>query len=274
MSLFQSIVLGIIQGASEFLPISSSGHLVLAPYLFGWDLDPAEAFIFDVLVQVATLLAVIVFYWADLVAILKSVFLGLAIRKPFQGQDARLGWFLVLATVPAGVSALLFKDTFEAAFSSPKFAAIFLLCTSALLILGELFGKRKKSLPSIVWYDALIIGLFQVFALFPGISRSGATISGGLLRGFDRKSSARFSFLMAVPVMLAAGTLASIDLVHNPALFDHLLVYLPGFVTAAVVGYLAIRWFISFLSSKSLYIFAIYCAVVGSLFLVRIVFSP
>ncbi|MCJ7715834.1 MAG: undecaprenyl-diphosphatase UppP [Anaerolineales bacterium] len=268
MTYLQSVVLGIIQGASEFLPISSSGHLVLAPYLFGWSIAPEEAFIFDVLVQVATLTAVIVYYWKDLLLILSSFFQGVIDRKPFRDYHSRLGWYLILATIPAGFAAILFKDTLEKAFSSPRAAAIFLICTSLFLLIAEIFGARLRKLESANWIDSFWIGIFQVFALFPGISRSGTTISGGMLRGFDRESSARFSFLMAVPVMLAAGVLAISDLIKSPELLEKLPVYMAGFITAAVIGYLAIRWFISFLSNKSLYIFSGYCGLVGILFLV------
>lgn len=268
MTYFQSFILGIIQGASEFLPISSSGHLVLAPALFGWDIHPHEAFVFDVLVQVATLIAVIIYYWHDLLRISESSFRGLIAGQPFSTSESRLGWLLILSTVPAGVAAILLKDTLEAAFSNPKSAAIFLLATSCLLTFGELIGKRIRNLPSITWIDSIIIGIFQVLALFPGISRSGSTISGGLLCNFDRKSSARFSFLMAVPIMFAAGALAIYDLLHSPLLLSRLPVYVTGFISAAIVGYLAVRWFIAYLSRQSLYLFAIYCAAVGSAFLI------
>lgn len=263
MTLFQSIILGIIQGASEFLPISSSGHLVLTPYLLGWQLDPLEAFVFDVLVQVATMAAVIVYYWKDLTAILSAVVKGILAGKPFEEKSARLGWFLVLSTIPAGLAALLFKSTFEDAFSNPHYAAIFLLVTSALLAAGELLGRRARDLADATWLDALVIGLFQVLALFPGVSRSGATITGGMVQGLNRRSAARYAFLMAVPIMLAAGVLAGIDLVQSPVLLTNLPVYLAGFLVSALVGYLAIRWFIGYLSRKSLYGFAIYCAVLG-----------
>ena len=268
MTYFQSIILGIIQGASEFLPISSSGHLVLAPYLFGWNINPREAFVFDVLVQVATLTAVIIYYWKDLIIIIKAFIQGILSKKPFIDQNSRLGWFLILATIPAGIAAVLFKDIFEDAFSNPKSAAIFLLITSLLLLIGEVFSKRNRTIESLEWLDSLIIGFFQVLALFPGISRSGSTITGGLLRKFDRSAAARFSFLMAVPVMTAAGVLALFDLFQSPDLIENIPVYITGFITAAFVGYFAIRWFIGYLSSKSLYLFAGYCAVLGLGFLV------
>lgn len=267
MTFFQSIILGIIQGASEFLPISSSGHLVLAPYLFGWEIDAQEAFVFDVLAQVATLSAVIIYYWNDLLLILKSFIQGIIHKKLLDDINSRLGCYLILATIPAGAAAVIFKETLEKSFSDPKSAAVFLLVTSLLLLLGELFGTRIRTLASLTWWDALFIGIFQVFALFPGISRSGSTITGGLLRKFDRGSSARFSFLMAVPVMSAAGVLAIIDLIQSPELFTNIPVYLVGFITSAVVGYFAIRWFIGYLSKQSLYLFAGYCAVLGLGFL-------
>jgi len=268
MTLLQSIILGIIQGASEFLPISSSGHLVLAPYVFGWDIPPQEAFIFDVLVQVATLTAVIIYFWKDLLLILKSMLRGIVNRKPFSDFYSRLGWYLILATIPAGLAAIFFKEIFEKSFSNPKAAAIFLLFTSIFLLIAEIFGSRVKSLDTVSWLDSLWIGFFQVFALFPGISRSGSTISGGMLRGFNRESSARFSFLMAVPVMSAAGVLAISDLLSAPDLLAKLPIYFAGFITAALVGYLAIRWFISYLSKKSLYLFAGYCGALGLIFLI------
>jgi len=268
MTLIQSIILGIIQGASEFLPISSSGHLVLTPYLLGWEIQQQEAFMFDVLVQFATLTAVILYYWKDLLRILRSFIRNIVSGSPFQEPDSRLGWFLLLSTVPAGAAAILFKDSFEKAFSNPRAAAFFLLITSLLLIVGELLAKKSRDLNSITWLDSLLIGIFQVFALFPGISRSGSTITGGLLRGFDRESSARYSFLMAVPVMTAAGLLAAYDLINTPILLSNLQVYAAGFITAAVVGYLAIRWFIAYLSRQSLYLFSIYCGAIGLIFLV------
>lgn len=267
MTYFQSIILGIVQGASEFLPISSSGHLVLTPFLFGWEIPAREAYIFDVLAQVATLAAVIIYYWNDLLTILKSTIADLFAGHPFRNQESRLGWLLLLSTIPAGAAALLIKDLLEASFSNPAYAAVFLLGTSGLLVIGELAGKRSRDLSTLSWLDAIIIGLFQVLALFPGISRSGSTITGGLVRNLDRRSSARYSFLMAVPVMLAAGVLATYDLVRTPLLMTNLPVYLAGFAAAAAVGYAAIRWFIAYISSRSLYLFAIYCALVGLGFL-------
>jgi undecaprenyl-diphosphatase len=263
MTVIQSIFLGIVQGITEFLPISSSGHLVIFPYLLTWEIPPIEAFIFDVLVQVATLVAVLAFFWRDFYNILQGIYHGLRSRHPFDSQSARLGWYILLASVPTGIAGILLKDTIERAFASPLATSISLFGTAILLIIAELVGKRICRLDKITWLDSLIIGFFQILALFPGISRSGAAITGGMVRDFERPSAARFSFLMAVPIMLAAGFVAVLDLLKIPNLLTILPVYLPGFIASAVTGYLVIGWLLSFLSRYSLYYFAAYCVIFG-----------
>jgi undecaprenyl-diphosphatase len=211
-------------------------------------------------VQVATLLAVIVYFARDLYDIARGFLSGLWERKPFEGNEARLGWYLILATIPASVIGLLIKSQIEKAFSSPLAVSFFLLVTAGLLIIAERAGKRTRTMEHLTWLDALWIGGFQVLALFPGVSRSGSTITGGMLRDLDRTSAARFSFLMAVPVMLAAGLVATLDLVAVPNFVSLLPTYLWGFLSAAVVGYLAIRWLLRYLTNHPLYIFSIYCS--------------
>ncbi len=267
MTLLQTILLGIIQGLTEFLPVSSSGHLVLVPHLLGWELPVRDAFIFDVLVQVATLLAVIAYFWSDLWRIALAFMGGIARRAPFAERDSRLGWYLILATIPAGAVGLLIKDRVEAAFASPRAAAGFLLLTAALLVLAERAGKRSRGEKTFTWMDALAMGAAQILAIFPGVSRSGSTIAGGMLRDLDRPTAARFSFLMSVPVMLAAGALALKDLLALPHLAQILPQFLAGFAAAAIVGYLSIRWLLGYLTRHSLYVFAVYCAAVGLLVL-------
>jgi undecaprenyl-diphosphatase len=270
MTILQSIILGIVQGITEFLPISSSGHLVLVPYLFGWKITPEAAFVFDVLVQVATLVAVFAYFWDDLLKIIKAFFLGLYKQKPFANPDARLGWLIILATIPAGVAGLLLKDTLEQAINSPLATACFLFGTAGLLVAAERLGKREHKADELSWLDALIIGLFQIMALFPGISRSGSTITGGMLRRLDRPAAARFSFLISIPIMMAAGLLAVIDLFDIPNLGEILPTFVTGFIAAAVTGYLSIRWLLKYLSHRSLYGFAIYCTAFGLLSLIVI----
>ncbi len=265
MTIFQSILLGLVQGLTEFLPISSSGHLVIIPYLLGWDIPAGTAFIFDVLVQVATLVAVIGYFWKDLVAIAKAMLSDLWHKQPFRSQDSRLGWLILLACVPAGIAGITIKDIVEAAFASPIATAFFLFGTAILLFIAEKLGSRKRELADTNWIDAIWVGVFQALAIFPGLSRSGATISGGMLRNMQRPAAARFSFLMSIPIMLAAGLLAGVDLVQMPNVTDQLLVFIPGFITAAVTGYLTIRWLLGYLTRRPLYVFSIYCAVMATL---------
>ena len=263
MTLLQSMLLGIIQGLTEFLPISSSAHLVITPYILGWQIPVQEAFIFDVLVQLGTLLAVIVYFRKDLSNIIIGVINGLIHKHPLAEPSSRLGWMLVLASIPAVLAGLLFKDPVERVFGSPIATGVLLFGTAALLVIAELVGKRIRQIETISWMDTLIIGLFQAISLLPGISRSGSTISGGMIRNLERPAAARFSFLMSVPVMLGAGTLAIVDLIQLPSFSGQLPTLIAGFITSAIVGYFAIRWLLAYLVTRRLYPFAIYCVVLS-----------
>ena len=264
MSILQAIILGIIQGLTEFLPVSSSAHLVLVPFLLGWNIPPEQAFVFDVLVQLGTLLAVFVYFWKDLLAIISGFIRALLSGKPFGDPQARMGWYLILATIPAGIFGILIKDQVEQAFSSPILTAVFLYVTAALLVISERVGKRTRPIESMCWKDALWIGTAQAISIFPGVSRSGSTIAGGISRDLERPAAARFAFLMSVPIMLAAGLLASLDMAEIPDLVSFLPMVAVGFIAAAVVGYLAIRWLIAYLMRHSLKSFALYCIVIAT----------
>ena len=268
MTFLQSLILGVIQGLTEFLPVSSSAHLVIAPFLFGWELTPNETFIFDVLVQVSTLVAVIIYFWKDLWLIASAVLSGLIDRTPLKTPESRLGWLILLATIPAGIFGLVLKDLVAAAFNSPETAAFFLLVTAFLLVIAERLGQRLRELPDMNWKDAILIGFFQAAAVFPGISRSGSTITGAMLRNIKRPAAARFSFLMSIPIMLAAGGIAVIDLFKLTAIEQYIPIIISGFIVSAVVGYISIHWLIRFLSNHSLYGFAIYCTALAVLVLV------
>lgn len=273
MTIWQSIFLGILQGLTEFLPISSSGHLVVIPYLLGWQFGEKEAFVFNVLIQVATLIAVIAFFWKDLWLISRSWVHGLASKSPFGTFESRMGWYLILASLPAGLVGFLFKGFFEKTFSNPLAGGVFLIGTAGLLLIGEKVGKRNRILEELDGRDALLIGCFQILALFPGISRSGSTITGGMLRNLDRSTAARFSFLMAVPIMLAAGVVAILDLFTLPNLLDILPSFILGFIASAVVGYLSIRWLIGYLTRRSLYLFSIYCTTLACITMIVYLFN-
>ncbi|HAF62796.1 MAG TPA: undecaprenyl-diphosphatase UppP [Anaerolineaceae bacterium] len=264
MTILQAIILGIIQGLTEFLPISSSGHLVILPYLLDWQIPAEQIFPFDVLVQLGTLLAVILYFRKDIADIFKAWAGDIKAKKMGSSDESRIGWYLLLATIPAGAAGLLLKDIVEQAFGNPTGAASFLFGTALLLVLAERFGKRSRSLESMRWFDALWIGLFQVLSLFPGLSRSGACMAGAMTRNFERKSAGHFSFLMAIPVMLAAGLLSLLDLMEVPHLGEFLPVMAIGFIVSALVGYVSIAWLMNFVQNHSLVIFAIYCVLLGA----------
>jgi len=258
MNILQSFILGIVQGLTEFIPVSSTAHLILVPWLFNWTLHEPARFVFDVLLQLGTLAAVVAYFWKDLLAIVGSMLDGLARGKLFEATEARLGWLIVIATIPAVVVGLLFKDFFESLHNSPVIVAAIMIGTAGLLLVSEQMGRQVRGLESLTWLDAVVIGLAQSVALFPGISRSAATISGGLIRDLDRPAAARFSFLMSIPVLLAASALAVRDLVALPNFTAYLPPLALGFVAAAIVGFVSIRWLLNYLAGHPLNLFAWY----------------
>lgn len=259
MTIFQAIILGIVQGFSEFLPISSSAHLVLVPAMLGWKIPADQIFPFDVLVQLGTLVAVIIYFRKDLWEIAKAFFQGIAAGKPFSEADSRLAWWIILATIPAGVIGLILNDVVAQAFQAPLLPIIFLFVTAVMMWLAEHFSKQERTTDEMKWLDALLIGIGQALAIFPGISRSGATISTAMVRHIDRKNAGRFSFLISIPIMLAAGLLGVKDLLDVANLAEFLPSMLLGFIIAGVVGYFSIAWLLKFIREKSLKLFSYYC---------------
>lgn len=258
----QAVILGLVQGLTEYLPVSSSAHLVLVPKIMGWQFSQGETFVFDVLVQLGTLVGVFAYFMRSITGIGRSVITGVIKGQPFYDEEARLGWLVVLATIPAAVIGLAFKDQLAAYFSSPLQSCYFLIVTGLLLIAAEYVGRAAKA--SVSGGDAMMIGFAQSFALLPGVSRSGATIAAGMFCGLPRKNAAQFSFLLSIPVMVGASLVAAVDLINNQALFYQLAVPLVlGFITAAITGYVVIKWFMEFLVHQRLVWFAIYCIVVG-----------
>jgi undecaprenyl-diphosphatase len=263
MNILQSILLGFIQGLTEFIPVSSTAHLLIGQQLLGIPSGNAT-FSFLVIVQLGTIFSLVVYYWKDLLVLIKAFF-----ARPFSTPENKLGWYIIISTIPALLAGYLLKDAIKSIFNTPLLeAAIRLLTAGLLLTLAEWLSRKNRSLETMTWLDALIIGLFQVISVFPGASRSGTTISAGMFRGFDRKSAARFAFLMSIPVMLIAGGYELLDVIAIPDLAQFLLPLSVGFLTATIIGWLAIRWLLSYLTKHSLYIFAIYCAIIGSVCLI------
>ncbi|MFH1390537.1 MAG: undecaprenyl-diphosphate phosphatase [Candidatus Margulisiibacteriota bacterium] len=240
------LLLGILQGITEFLPVSSSGHLVIVQSLLG----VGENVAFDTVLHLATALALIIYFWYDLWSLLKK-------------ENWRLLGLLLLATAITGVIGFAGKDFFESLFSSVQAVGFFLLATGIFIMLGEWFGRGRRKLSGMTWRDAVFIGLAQGVAILPGISRSGTTISASLGRDFEREAAARFSFLLAIPAILGAGLLQSKAIIKAGEIgigFGPLLI---GFLAAFVSGLLAIRFFMELVRRTSIRAFAYYCFAVG-----------
>jgi len=263
MNILSAILLGIIQGLTEFLPVSSSGHLVLFQKIFG---ITAPALFFDTMLHIGTLLAVFAVLWRDILEILK---------KPIQP----LTGFLIIATIPAVIAALAFGDIIEEVFESGRFLGVCFLLTSVLLVSAEFLSKRAavgtlKKAGDMNWLDALVIGILQAIAIAPGISRSGATISGALSRGLNRDFAARFSFLMSIPAILGALVMQTKDLVKVGASAEiasesiSAAAIIAGTISAAVVGFFAVKLMLKIIKEKSLFGFAVYTAVLGTLVII------
>jgi undecaprenyl-diphosphatase len=266
MTILQAIILGIVQGLTEFLPISSSAHLVILPFYLNWELPQKEMFIFNVLVQIGTLVAVVIYFRRDLLYITFSFIKQLVKLKPFATHESRMGWLLIAATIPAGLAGLFLKDLVEKTFTSPLFAGIALIVTAIIMFIAEKISLQLGEIQDIGLLDALAMGIMQILAIFPGISRSGATISGGMFTHLKREVAGKFSFLMSIPIMVAAGGLSVYDMVTEvPDLMTFLPIMAIGFLTAVIVGYIAIRWLIQFLVRHSLAYFSIYCLLLGGI---------
>lgn len=269
MTIFQALFLGIVQGLTEYIPVSSTANLILFPWLFGWTFDPKTTEVFVILVQWGTLVGVIIYFWKDIWQIAGAVLSGLIHRKPFETFEARLGWLVVVATIPAVIAGVFIKSYLEQLYQMYILISIILMLGGVLMLIAERFGKRVRELKQMTWLDAIIVGIWQIFAMIPGFSRSSVTISGGMLRHFNREDAARFSFLMSIPALLGAGVVALKDLFDTPGLLASLAgPLIVGFLAAAITGYLSIRWLLGYLKTRSLNIFVIYRFVFGGFCLI------
>ena len=254
MTIIQSIILGIVQGAGEFLPISSTAHLVLVPYFTGWK-DPGLAF--DVALHVGTLIALLLFFWKDWMEII-SIFLnkiGITNKKiqntRYDIQNTSLVWLIVIATIPGAVFGFLFESKAETIFRNPLLIAFTLSFVGLVLFLADKYLKHRKNINQIDWKDSLLVGISQAVAIIPGVSRSGATITAGLWRGLNRTDAARFSFLLSAPIIFGAA------IVKLPKLFSEGfdLNIILGIIFSALSGYLAIKYLLKFVEKYSYAVF-------------------
>jgi len=256
MTPLQAIALGIIQGLSEFLPISSSGHLALAPWLFGWE-DPGLAF--DVALHFGTLLAVLWYFRMEWLQLIKATF-GIITTGRIETPEKRRVIYLIVATIPGAIGGLLLQTRAESAFRSPELIAIALIVMGIILWLVDKAVDQRRILGEMRWIDSLLIGLSQVIALVPGVSRSGSTITTARGLRFDRESAAEFSFLMSMPIIAGAVVLEGPKALHEGAITNELM---GGVVASAISGWLAISILMRYVSRHSYGIFAFYRVALG-----------
>ncbi len=257
--LLQAIVQGMVQGLTEFLPISSSAHLILLPRLMGWDdpfLTSAE---FDVMLHLGTLAALLAYFWRDLVRLGLAWLASILERRLAHDPDRRLAWLLVLTVIPAALVGALFEDFFDETFREALLVIPLLLVVGAgMLAFGERYGRRDRGLERLRVRDALVIGLAQALALFPGISRSGVTIAAGLVLGLEREAAARFAFLMGIPIIAGAGLWKLRVIVSGETSAFEPMVLAAGMAASALAGLAAIAFLLRFLRTRSTGIFIVY----------------
>lgn len=272
MQLLEAIILGIVQGLTEFLPVSSSAHLILFPWFFGWNGTLVDSHTFDVALHAGTAVAVLGYFWKDWIRLSGAFFASIGNRNPTDA-DQRMVWYIILGCVPAGLVGVTFEDFIEQNFRNPLLIVLTLAIFGGLMMYAEKKGRQADGLDKMTLQTALAVGVSQALALIPGVSRSGITITAGLLLGLDRASAARFSFLLATPVVVGAAVLKLRHLFHGDVPQNEWVPILVGTVVSALVGYLCIKYLLRYLASHTLNVFAWYrfalAAVVLGVFIIR-----
>lgn len=273
----QALILGLLQGVTELFPISSLGHSVLVPQLLGWQINQTSSqFVgFVVATHLGTALVLLGFFWRDWVRIVAGIFRSLFRRQIAGDSDAKLGWLLITATIPAGLIGLLFQTKLQTLFGAGVLVAAALVCNGIMLFGAEALRKRAPSgdtnteaLAQLSFGQALLIGIAQTLALIPGFSRTGVTMTGGLLSGLSRESAARFAFLLATPIILAASVLEIPKLIST----DGAGTAFAGALCAAAAAYVSVRFLTRYFKTRTLWPFALYCVVAGVLALGLLLF--
>jgi len=240
MTIFQAVIFGIVQGVTEFLPVSSTAHLILLPWFLGWP-DPGLSF--DVALHLGTLVALVIYFWKD--------WLGL-LSKP------RMIAFIVAATIPGAVAGALFENQVENALRSPKIIALMLSLMALVLVIAEMKSRRKKDLDQITWRDAMTVGCAQALALVPGVSRSGSTITAGLFVGMKRETAARFSFYLSAPIIAGAVAKKMLDIFKVGIPHDQVSAFVVGIAVSGIVGFLSIAFLLRYLQTHNTFLFVYY----------------
>jgi len=270
----QALIMGLVQGLTEFIPVSSSGHLVLVPWLFGWKDPFISSVAFTVILHMGTLLALLAYFWRDWMTLIPAGFAAIRDRSFKNDPNRKMAFMLVVATIPAVLVGPIFESKLEDLVREPARIALMLCVGAAILWLADRWGSKERDMDSLTFRESLIIGVAQVVALVPGISRSGVSISAGLFLGLTRESAARFSFLMATPVIGGAGVWeARKFLTHEAGPSPEMNVIVIGFLTALVSGFLAIRFMLAFLRRQPVTAFVVY-RVLAAIAVFLILLSP
>ncbi|MEW5718855.1 MAG: undecaprenyl-diphosphatase UppP [Chloroflexota bacterium] len=274
MNLLQAIILGVAQGATEFIPISSSAHLIIVPWLFNWD-DPGLAF--DVALHLGTLVALLAFFAAEWMRLIRAGIASIIERKVGDDVDRRLAWLLVVGSIPGAIAGVLAESKIEELFHAPNAQhntgamiamGVIIALLGAALFVAERVARHVRALQQVSLKDAILIGCAQALALFPGVSRSGATITAGLALGFEREAAARFSFLLSAPIIAGAGAKSVYNLVRDGIAPSELSLFAAGFFAAMISGYLCIKFLLRFLQRNSTDIFVYYRWLLAALVIV------
>ncbi len=256
MTVFQAIVMGLVQGLSEFLPISSSAHLALTPWLLGW---PAPGLAFDVALHLGTLIALVWFFWQEWITLAKAFFSILRKRK-FETESERRVAFVVVATIPGALAGYLLQDYAKTIFRAPALTGAMLILMGVVLWLVDRSAKQERGITTMTWRDAIIVGVAQMFAIVPGVSRSGSTITAGRAVGMTREAAAVFSFLLSLPIITAAVVFEGRHAIEGGITMP----IVAGVIASAVSGWLAISVLLKFISRNSYGVFALYRLIVGA----------
>lgn len=269
--IFQAIILGFVQGATEFIPISSSAHLIIIPYLFGWK-DPAiTSLTFDVALHLGTLVALLVYFASDWLRLIRAFYRSVVERRIGTDPDRRLAWLLLIGTIPGGIAGVLLESRIEALFHRPGvpiaptamiIMAGIIAVFGVLLLLADRLGRQAQDIDDMTLKKTLLIGLSQALAVFPGVSRSGATIATGMALGLERESATRFSFLLSAPIIAGAGLKSVWDvfsgLQTGVVAHTDLILFPIGFIMAAISGFLCIRFLLDYLQDNNMNVFVFY----------------
>ncbi len=257
MTLFQAIVFGLVQGLGEFLPISSSAHLVLLPWLFGWT-DPGLTF--DIALHIGTLISVIIYFWKDWLQLFIKGF------TDTKSTDGRMFWYLVAATIPGAIIGYLLENAAESTFRSPILIAVMLIIMGIILYWADQKSPKKTEMNDISFKTAMIIGISQAMAIIPGVSRSGVTMTAGLLTGLTREGSARFSFLLSTPIIFGAAAIKLPEIISNPSMIT--TDFLIGMAVSFISGLASIGFLLRYIQTKNFLPFSIYRFILGALVII------